>query len=1457
MAATQALGSATDDYDAFISYACADHEWVHELADNLFRLGVRVWLDKYELQFGDVIVPKLEDGIRRAKVGALILSPASVTRPWVQEEYAAIMTRSIAGQQRLIPVLFQDVELPPFVASRRWFDFRAADSEAYLRRVRELAAALQGDRPTPPRFGEALQPPPGSAYLAEGALRRTLRISKAAVTLCGGARDVQHTPSGLSHATEQRLWHLERARRRSPAAIDHATRADGSSARAPTLHSHLLEVGAALTSAFLAGDAGLALAEAVAEADRRNVTLELGLQLEDAELFNLPWETLRLPDTAGTPGEPLALHRCVEIYRKVEVEGATPSISIPGPLRILVAIGSPESQTERGELLDTERELARILDAVEPARDKGRAYVRILRRGTLDAIREALETQRFHVLHLSCHAGPGVLVLEDAEGREDRVSAERFVSELLPPNRGVPLIVLSGCSTALRNRGAPSEDDDDDAGWLPGLAGELLAHGAPAVVAMNAVVSDRYAIRWGEAFYAELSAIGDGAPTAPAPLRALANVRRTLEVDRLVESARSPAGELAEWATPVLLLRGQPLPLYDASAQSERIETPSVPQLPGVVVRRVGDFVGRRRDERLALAALTGDRSGVLLHGLGGVGKSTLAAQLVSDAAERGFLIASLTGTIAVDQIFEAIGARLLATAIANRFDEQHSLRQLASFLRRPDQTWRDRLQIFRDQILSHVPVLLLLDNFEDNLTDQNGPSAVRDTELAQFLSAWLKTPARGRLLFTCRFPFTLRDHAEHTLETRHIGPLSLAETRQLLWRLPAVNRLSPDEKQSAYASIGGHPRTFEYLDALLQGGKARFPDIRTRIEQQLKKRNIDNPSAWLATQRGKLNGALAEAVTLAADDVLIDELLARARAVPLAAELALGSAVYRVPVDESGLRWQLSDQLPEDPADLEEEAAILRELEPYQTRGGGVPPHSALPPELRQRLATLQARLARAPLTACPGFETARVLLEQLGLLAPLESPDAAPNYEMHRWTAAMLESKSTSAEQRTAHARAAAYFRWRVRRRPQSRSADIEDWLEARHHFRRADQTEAALSATHTVCQQLQTWGAYARVEQLLREALSWVPERSSAAAAYEHQLGMIAELRSDYDGALVQYKKSLQINEQLGNRAGTASSYHHLGIIAQRRGDYDGALEQCEKSLQINEQLGDRDRMASSYHQLGMIAQQRGDYDGALVQYKKSLQIKEELGNRAGMASSYHQLGMIAQQRGDYDGALEQYKKSLEILKELGNRAGMASSYHQLGMIAQQRGDYDGALEQYKESLQIKEELGNRAGTASSYHHLGIIAQLRGDYDGALEQYKKSLEILEELGDRAGMASSYHQLGMIAQERGDYDGALEQYKKSLEINEQLGNRAGMTSSRSQMGVLLTEMGQPATALAWSLSALLLCLELKLPEARLNLHWLRQQRTALGEEAFQRQLREHLNEENAQSLVAMLDLA
>ena len=1455
-------------YDAFVSYGHGDAVWVRTLADNLERMGLHVFLDAWELVAGDLIAIRLQEGLAAARAVVFVVSPESVGRGWVNEEFAAAVAAAAAGRGRLIPVLAGEVALPPLVASRLYVDFRHVDDPAgYEAKVRELAAAIRG-RPVAsrPESGGGIVIPPG-AYRAEGPRLARLTITAGEVTFSTATQAARHRPTGLDARGRAVLIEVERNRAR-PGRVPLRTAAVAAGAG---LHAGLVQAGAALGRCFLDGEAGQALAAEVAAAG--NAALRLAVEIKDAGLVNLPWETLVLPGQ----NTPLVLADRVEMYRTAALAQPAVAIQVRGPLRILAVIASPD--VGGGELLDYEAELAAIIDAVDPARRGQGAYVQVLNWGSLAAIRAALQAQRYHVLHLSCHAAPGVLLLEDAAGRADQVCAERFAADGLPPGRGVPLVMLAGCSTALAGPGhgreatdpataVPDDGVPDDpaasaqtAEALKGLARELLVRGVPAVVAMTAPVTDRYATLFAAEVYRELAGRED-----PVPLAAVSDARRALEARRRALPEADPWAAIAEWATPVLEQAGPAVALFRRADGLEQLAAPTAPVFsPGMVVRRVGEFVGRRAELRKLLRVLRGDGAGVVVHGIGGVGKSTLAAQLVAQlGADSGLLVAvSAAASLNVDLVLEALRTSLLAHAIEHGLEDRDPLRQVAVALTDARPPWRDRVELVRRLVLPRLPVLLLVDNAEALLTSDGSNRQLSDPDLAAFLAAWVRAAPQARLLGTSRYPFTLPEGLHRRLAWHHLGPLSLAETRKLIWRLPALDALSTSDQQRAHAMVGGHPRTLEYLDALLRGGTAVFPDVADRLQAALEQRGIPDPQQWLESVEGDLDRALAETVTLAADDVLLDGLLASLQDAPPARELIGRLAIYRRPVDETGVAWQLSQftTVPDPPADL------VARLEPIwdllrQGRQAGTAESIedlGLDPGALDQVRRNLAELARPPVSLTGEARRALSLLSGLGLVAPAaaqatDGHQDGPEWVVHRWTAAALQDCISQEELTAAHRRAAAYWRWRVAVWPQTKAEDVEQLLEARHHYHDGGDLGAALAANERACRQLDTWGMWTTESQLLDEALSWVPPRSSEAGSIRLRLGEIAEVRGNYSTAEQHYQAALTLREEIGDRFGIASCNHHLGTLAQLRGDYDTAEQRYQASLAIDEELGARGGIAACYHQLGMLAQERGDYDTAEQRYQASLAIDEELGNQIGIANSYGQLGILAQLRGDYDTAEQRYQASLAIAEELGDRDTIATTYHQLGMVAQERGDYDTAEQRYQASLAIAEELGNRFGISTTYHQLGTLAQLRGDYDTAEQRYQASLAIAEELGDRDGIATSYGQLGMLAQERGDYDTAEQRYQASLAIAEELGNRTTAAVLLSQLGSLRTLQSRFADAIGFQLRSLAIRAELGQADAAADdVRMLGEQRAAVGDEQFLHILRTAMDADSAASIMQL----
>ncbi len=229
---------------------------------------------------------------------------------------------------------------------------------------------------------------------------------------------------------------------------------------------------------------------------------------------------------------------------------------LAGPLKVLAAVAAPDETRTPNAPLDVEAEMQAVLDAVGEVAGGPVAQMRILVLASLAAIRQALEEDAYHVLHLSAHGSAESVELEDEDGGPVAVTADRLMQALRHAGRPVPLIVLSSCSGGSAGTQA--------------MAAGLVARGADRVIAMLAPVTDGYATVLARRLYRQLAA----RPQLTAG-QALARARY------LAEGDRSPAAgdrlPLPEYGVATLLAAGRDGPLTDPAAPARplAIVTPS------------------------------------------------------------------------------------------------------------------------------------------------------------------------------------------------------------------------------------------------------------------------------------------------------------------------------------------------------------------------------------------------------------------------------------------------------------------------------------------------------------------------------------------------------------------------------------------------------------------------------------------------------------------------------------------------------------------------------------------------------------------------------------------------------------------------------------------------------------------------------------------------------------------
>ena len=151
--------------DVFICHATEDKEDVAEpLADELIGQGISVWYDDHELEVGDSLTERIDDGIACCRFGLVILSQSFFAKAWPQSELRGLEMRVIDGEVELLPI-WHEISHDEVQA----FSARLVDKVALLTskhgieeiadKIADKVSSVVADNPTPsPRVAAAPQP---------------------------------------------------------------------------------------------------------------------------------------------------------------------------------------------------------------------------------------------------------------------------------------------------------------------------------------------------------------------------------------------------------------------------------------------------------------------------------------------------------------------------------------------------------------------------------------------------------------------------------------------------------------------------------------------------------------------------------------------------------------------------------------------------------------------------------------------------------------------------------------------------------------------------------------------------------------------------------------------------------------------------------------------------------------------------------------------------------------------------------------------------------------------------------------------------------------------------------------------------------------------------------------------------------------------------------------------------
>ena len=1021
--------------------------------------------------------------------------------------------------------------------------------------------------------------------------------------------------------------------------------------------------------------------------------------------------------------------------------------------------------------------------------------------GTLRLLAETLSQDPDPtILHISCHGqligDRTFLLFETDEGDVDKINPDRLNLDV--GERKPRLFFASACKT--------SGVSDD---LINSFCSQLVQRGWPAVLGWGGLVGDAEATRFAEKLYRYLSQKNSIEAS-------LAMARQDLLSQEIENYQTNPS---KNWHLPRLYLGpkgggrisgGNMVRRLGGSDIGVREFLDKKQQIP---VAGRWEFVGRRREIQKVLKALRGGvYDGVLIHGFGMQGKSSLAARVanrlnslyenqtavVFDRYDEMAILSAIAEAIPVKQVLDIIDKYKDFIV-----DKPYLLEQaLYEILSGP---CREKSDLDGQE---NRPILLVIDDFERALQIEGQFPYSIHPDYKEAIQSVIRGFRRARgtksgLIFTCRYTFDLKINENEDLSNYlYYMPLSQIKTHEGLKQIEAKSRIEGVTPETLDA------KTIHRVISLAQGNPGLL-DLLFRLYLDAIRQHNRHPMSQLDSFKVfedtliEMEAHIDTGVFPNQEDLykFLENLAVNSMILLLSEdekELLKASSLFELPVpinilkliaDKKGYYagetfafriiglglWDLFEDIVDRKlmavAVNNVTKALLIKLDPDETK--------TLSSIVISTLFDVWGGKDRTNKPKAADWELSRLALLSESAEIILHTAENAIDYLEHQF----LNSIATTFTEECISLLEKTQI-----------GGTIEFYHKAGIIFHKAgkfDMAESCFDRALSIFKEQDLdmgshkRGTYASILLSKGQLRYAKAEPNEALNLFQNAerifddvglkrgksiaLGKIAVIKADkgnLDEALILHKKMLEIFNSLEDHVSRIITLREIARIKVEKGDFDKAIYLDEEALKICDSLRNNRLMAGILCDIAYIKMEQGMLGEALNLYEQSLEIFESIGDFRSIWITLTDIARVKLCKGDLDDALDLYLKCLEMsdsFKELRSRAGILGGIANINAL---KGNLDEAMKMHEERIKVFDSLEEPRSKAITLIYMAQINAIKKDLKGSVKLYKESIEIFDSIGCHKDRAFALFGLATIIKNQGDLYEAMRLYTEALEV-------------------------------------------------------------------------------------------
>ncbi len=220
----------------------------------------------------------------------------------------------------------------------------------------------------------------------------------------------------------------------------------------------------------------------------------------------------------------------------------------------------------------------------------------------------------------------------------------------------------------------------------------------------------------------------------------------------------------------------------------------------------------------------------------------------------------------------------------------------------------------------------------------------------------------------------------------------------------------------------------------------------------------------------------------------------------------------------------------------------------------------------------------------------------------------------------------------------------------------------------------------------------------------------EHDTAAALYKQALGLAIatgdsrgqtyaltglaathRLRGEYDTAAALYPQALDLAEGTGDPRGQTYALTGLADTHRLRGEYDTAAALYPQALDLAKATGDPRGQTYALTGLAHTHRLRDEHHTAAALYDQALDLAKGTGDPRGQTNALTGLAHTHRLRDEHDTAAALYEQALELAEDTGDGLGQANALTGLADTHRAQGEFDAARRRFRQALGNYESIG----------------------------------------------------------------------------------------------------------------------------------------------------------------------